>query len=275
MTEPRKGKYITDFITGRQISATPEEVEAVQVFARRLVDDYGYDKGQIQTRPQFRVRKAPSDQRKSWPVDIAVFGTTDRSEDNLLMIVECKKKTVRSGRRQLESYLEHSKAAIGIWFNGKEHVYIRKVVRADGTVTYNELPNIPKAGQSIEEIGQLTRAALRPTNNLKSVFRDIRNKLAGTMTGITRDQELAPQIIILLFCKIYDEINTAPDETVMFRAGIEESPEQILDRINSLFEDDVKEEYDDVFDPDDTIRLDARSVAYVVGELQNYCITEA
>ncbi len=55
--------YIIDFVSGVSVRATPEEVEAVQVFARRLVEDFGYGKSQIQTRPQYfvsRVLKNPS-----------------------------------------------------------------------------------------------------------------------------------------------------------------------------------------------------------------------
>ena len=64
--------YVFDFITGLQVKATPEEVQAVQVFAQQLVDDYGYPKNLIQTRPQFRVKANPSDS-SSYPVDIVVF----------------------------------------------------------------------------------------------------------------------------------------------------------------------------------------------------------
>ena len=53
----KKTGHIEDYISGLQVKATPEEVEAVQVFSMRLVEDYGYEKSQIQTRPQFRVRK--------------------------------------------------------------------------------------------------------------------------------------------------------------------------------------------------------------------------
>src|SRR5947207_2316239 len=70
--------YILDYISGTPVKVTPEEVDAVQVFARRLVDDYLYDKKQIQTHPQFRVRKRPSDEEKSYPVDIAVFKTAQK-----------------------------------------------------------------------------------------------------------------------------------------------------------------------------------------------------
>lgn len=55
---------VVDYISGQLVRATSEEIDAVQVFARRLVEDYGYAKDQIQTRPQFRVRKRPSDEAK-------------------------------------------------------------------------------------------------------------------------------------------------------------------------------------------------------------------
>lgn len=54
-----KDKYITDFISGQLVKATPEEISAVQVFARQLVEDYNYPKLHIQTHPQFRVKARP------------------------------------------------------------------------------------------------------------------------------------------------------------------------------------------------------------------------
>ena len=48
-------------------------------------------------------------------------------------------------------------------------------------------------------------ADLRPINNLKFVFREIRDYFAGNVTGITRDESIAQNIMRLLFCKIYDE----------------------------------------------------------------------
>ena len=55
---------ITDFISGIQVLATPEEVQAVQVFSHQLVEDYGYPKKLLQTRPQYRVKRRPSDEKK-------------------------------------------------------------------------------------------------------------------------------------------------------------------------------------------------------------------
>ncbi len=269
-----KAGYIQDYISGLPVRATPEEVEAVQVFARRLVDDYGYAKEQIQTRPQFRVRRSPSDEAKSYPVDIAVFRSDQRTEDNLFLLVECKKKNRKEGIAQLKLYMDMSPAEVGVWFNGQDHHYLRKIVHPNGTRIYQELPNIPRRGERIEDIGLYRRQDLKPASNLKAVFRDLRNHLAGNVTGITRDEALAQQIINLLFCKIYDELDTDPDEIVTFRSAHAEDPETVQARIVELFEK-VKREYNDVFSPNDSIQLDPDSLVYVVGELQTYCVVEA
>jgi type I restriction enzyme M protein len=95
-SEEREGQ-IQDFVSGHWVKAGPEEVDAVQIFSRRLIEDYEYPKPHIQTRPQFRVRKRPSDEEKSYPVDIAVFKNGRRIEDDLFMVVECKKKNRKDG----------------------------------------------------------------------------------------------------------------------------------------------------------------------------------
>jgi len=266
---------VVDYISGQTLKATPEEVEAVQVFARRLVEDYAYPKPHLQTRPQFRVRKRPSDEEKSYPVDIAVFTSDNRIEDNLYLVVECKQKSRRDGINQLKLYLDMSPATIGVWFNGNEHVYLRKIHYPDGSRTYEELPNIPRYGQRIEDVGLFKRKDLKKPSNLKAVFKDLRNHLAGMTTGITRDEALAQEIINILFCKIYDERETAPNEIVTFRAGIGESSAAVKQRILQLFEHVKTKAYGDVFDTTDTITLDEESLSYVVGELQNYCVMEA
>jgi type I restriction enzyme M protein len=39
--EELKDGYIFDYISNEQVKATPEELEAVQVFCKQLVEDYG------------------------------------------------------------------------------------------------------------------------------------------------------------------------------------------------------------------------------------------
>jgi type I restriction enzyme M protein len=265
---------ITDYVSGVPVKATREEYEAVQVFSRRLVEDYGYQKAQLQTRPQFRVRSSPSDNSRSFPVDIAVFKNDSKNEDNLYMVVECKKKTSKEGLAQLKLYLDMSPADIGVWFNGDAHLYIRKVFK-NGNRRYEQIPAIPRRNQRVEDVGSFRRRDLATPSNLRAVFRDLRNHLAQLTQGATRDEAVAKEIINILFCKLFDELNTEPDEPVSFRSGIGESAADVKARIVNIFENKVKTEYSDVFEAHDVIALDEHSVSYVVGELQNYCITDA
>lgn len=266
--------YVRDFITGIPVRATPEEVEAVQVFASRLVKDFGYPAEHIQTRPQFRVRRRPSDSGRAYPVDIAVFSDSEHDEAKLRFVIECKRRSRREGRRQLELYLTMSHAEIGAWFNGEEHLYLHKKYVAGGAIVFEELPAFPRFGQRVEDIGRYRRSDLLVSQALRPIFRDIRNHMAGMVTGMSRDEVLAQQIINLLFCKIFDEMDKGPDEYVAFRAGTGESADTIHQRILDLFTQ-VKSRYGDVFSNTDTIEVDPTNLAYVVGELQNYNIHEA
>lgn len=268
-----KEGYVIDFISGTQVKASPEEMQAVQVFAKQLVFDYGYPKENIQTRPQWHVRSRPSDTTKEYPVDIAIFESNRKTDEQLFIVVECKKKNRKDGLTQLQDYLRLSRATLGVWFNGEERQFIKKVEK-EGKVLFEEIPNIPKYGQRVEDIGLFKRSELRPAHNLKIIFNAIRNHLAGNTVGTTRDEELARQLINLIFCKIFDEKFTPQDEIVTFRAGIEEAPSVVKERISQLFEQ-VKGKYTEVLDFSEKISLDAKSIVYVVGELQNYCLIDA
>lgn len=272
MVEVREG-YILDCISGQEVKSTLEEIQAVQPFAIKLMEDYGYPRQNIQTRPQWHVKVRPSDTRKEYPVDIAVFSSEAHSDDNLYMIVECKKKSRKDGRTQLEDYMRLSKARLGVWFNGIETLYLRKY-EEQGSVRFIEIPNIPLFGQRIEDVGLFKRKDLKKTHNLKSVFSSMRNYLAANNTGITLDTEFVSQIINLIFCKIYDERFTRPNDMVSFRAGINEEEAFVAQRIISIFER-VKAKYPDVFGASDNITLSNSSIAYIAGELQQYCLIES
>lgn len=269
-----KEGYILDYISGEEVKASPEEVEATQVFSKILVEDYGYPKTHIQTRPQFHVKVRPSDTKKEYPVDIAVFSDDEKTDDSIFLIVECKKKNRKDGRTQLENYLTLSKANLGVWFNGEERFYLLKQNTEDGRVLFKEIPNIPKFGERLEDIGAIKREDLIVTHNLKSTFKAIRNYLAANAIGATRDEVLAQQLINLIFCKIFDERFTAPKSIVRFRVGLNENNVEVRERVEKLFSD-VKAKYKEVFTKEDTISLDDNSIAYIVGELQNYCLVDA
>ena len=244
MTSIKEG-YVLDCVSGQEVKATPEEIQAVQPFAIKLMEDYGYPKSHIQTRPQWHVKVRPSDVKKEYPVDIAVFTSENHDDNSLFMIVECKKKTRKDGRTQLEDYMRLSKAVLGVWFNGDETLYLRKY-EENGSVRFIEIPNIPLYGQRVEDVGLFKRKDLKKTHNLKSVFSSMRNYLAANNTGITLDTEFVSQIINLIFCKIYDERFTRANDMVSFRAGLNEEASSVANRIIGIFEK-VKSKYPDVF----------------------------
>lgn len=272
-TQPKEG-YIIDYISGELVKATPEEVNATQIFSKTLVEDYGYPKTHIQTRPQFRVKASPSDIEYKYPVDIVVFKTKEKKRGEEYIVVECKKPTREDGIEQLKLYLKFSEAELGVWFNGENTHYIRKIIK-DGRIEFDEnLLNIPSLGQRLEDIGEYKKEDLIPTHNLKQKFVSIRNYLAGNAVGTTRDEEYARQIINIILCKLYDEKYTKPNEVLTFRAGIEENPKDIKKRIVARF-NEAKRTYKDVLDESDNITLDEKSLAYIVGELQPYSLMTA
>ncbi|MFD2616536.1 restriction endonuclease subunit M [Terrilactibacillus laevilacticus] len=275
MTEVLKDGYIIDYISGLQIKGTPEEIQATQVFAKRLVEEYEYEIGQIQTRPQYYVRKTPSDEVKEYPIDIGIFNGSSRAESDLIGVVECKKESRKDGIEQLKLYMDMcSTVKWGVWFNGKEQINLEKR-KIDGDIIYSEIPNIPKKGQRIEDIGKYKRKDLKPAKNLKVHFKVINNYLYGNMKQQdTSTRNRAKQIINLLFCKIYDEQYTGLEEEVSFRAGVHEDKGIVKTRIVNLF-NEVKRRYSDVFEAEETIDLNPGSIVFFVGQLQELCITES
>ena len=259
--------YVRDYITGQWVQRTPEQVESKQILAKRLVEEYGYSKNQIQTFPEFYIQKGST---KIGPADIVVFRDSRRTFDNIYLIIETKRKDKKDGENQLKSYIDPTPAEGGVWFNGTEIAYYRAIRKPPSyTPELIEWRNIPKRGQSWEEIGKhKTGDTLIPARNLRSIFKVTYYHLY-TNSNLPRAERLSGEMTRLLFCKIYDEIHNYGD--LKFKAGAQESDEKVAERIKALF-DEVKEEYQDVFDQDEKLLLDAKSIGYVVSQLQNYSL---
>jgi len=266
-------KKIVDYISGLEINSSPEEIDATQPFSKILVDDYGYPKNNIQTRPQFRVKVRPSDNKKEFPVDIAVFSDKNKKDGFEYIIVECKKDNVKDGISQLKDYLRFCHASLGVWFNGKDIRYLRKF-ESNGKIEFEEIPNIPRYGQKLSDIGKFLRRDLKVPKNLKTIFKSSRNYLAANNVGTVRDEQLAQQLINLIFCKIYDERFTEPNSLVRFRVGLEDSNDEVKERVNQLFKE-VKSKYKDVISANDKIELDPKSLRHIIASMQGYCIIDS
>lgn len=109
------------------------------------------------------MRPRPSGGSDSYPVDVALFRIVGKADDDLYLIVECKKKNRKEGDTQLKLYMDMSAAELGARFNGDDHLYLRKIVHKDGPRTYQEIPNLPRKGQRVEDVGLFARRRSRPT----------------------------------------------------------------------------------------------------------------
>ncbi|ASO18465.1 hypothetical protein FHR81_002872 [Actinoalloteichus hoggarensis] len=109
-------------------------MRAVQPFSKRLVEDYGYPKSHIQTRPRWHVTARPSDRARagSYPVDIAVFAGEHHRDDALYLVVECTKPDRDDGRDQREDYLRLSRSYPDVWRMARSGFLRRR--EAGGTV---------------------------------------------------------------------------------------------------------------------------------------------
>ncbi|MFX1286530.1 MAG: N-6 DNA methylase [Promethearchaeota archaeon] len=120
------------------------------------------------------------------------------------------------------------------------------------------------------------RKDLAEIKDLKQIFRIMRNQLAGNFVGTTRDERLAEQLIFLLFCKIYDELNGSLDEPVLFQLNYPniKSPNTLTERVTLLF-NHLKNQYRSMFDDQDRLLVDKSSLTSIVESIERYSIIKA
>ena len=115
---------------------------------------------------------------------------------------------------------------------------------------------------------------LLPIHNLKVIFREVRDYFAGNVTGITRDEKIAQNIMRLLFCKIYDEKSKQPEELIEFANRPNEDEHLFAKRIKELFEK-VKSEYRDIFEQDEEIEISPTDLSFIVKKMEGYYLLDS
>ncbi len=118
------------------------------------------------------------------------------------------------------------------------------------------------------------RKDLQAIYNLKIVFREIRDYFAGNVTGISRDEKIAQNIMRILFCKIYDEKNKQKDELVDIANRPNENLNEFTARIKKIFED-VKTKYSDIFEKNERIEIKDENLSYIISKLENVSLLDA
>ena len=104
--------------------------------------------------------------------------------------------------------------------------------------------------------------------SLPEVFKCIHCYLY-TNSNIPRAERLGAEMTRILFCKIYDELYN--QESPKFKIQPNEKKYDVSNRIKNLFEE-VKKEFPDVFEEQEKLYLDYKSIFYVVKNLQNYTL---
>ena len=271
-----KDGYISDRATNKPVDFRKPEEKVRQDYEKILFEDYSYDYEQMNIEVPIQRGEKNSKKNKEERADIVIYKTKNKEERNqnedILGIVETKRPSKKEGLKQLMSYMSATSCYWGVWTNGEEieYVYKDKVV---GEVKPNFVYQIPKNGETFEDIGKISKEKLKPTKNLKIIFGRLLKTLYSN-TNISRREKLGNEMIRLIFCKIWDE-RYEQNALPKFRVGFNENPEKVKERINELFEE-VKEELirDGVFDKEEEIKLDAKSIAYVVGELEQYSLSK-
>ncbi len=263
-----KKAEIIDYLTNTPLSSTPQE-RIRQIVVKRLVEEYGYNENQIQTIPEFSVTKGSS---KMGPFDIVVFNNSNKTDDNVYIIFETKFDENRIGVEQIKNYLKNTTAKYSVLYNGQDFVFLEKL---EESPYFHEIPDIPKAGKTLAEVGIYKKSDLVPATELKTIFETCHNYIYAN-EGFLKEK-VFNEVLKLIFIKMVDEKNA--DLECKFSVTEEEieSIEQeqnneFMLRLNSLF-DQVKNAYPDVFpDKSERINLKPLTTAVVVSRLQKYSL---
>lgn len=266
---------ICDFVDQKIRNDTPEEYVR-QNIERRLIVELGYSPDQIAV--EFPIKMGSRNAR----VDLVVFQEgRAHSQENAWILVECKRDSVqpssqKDGVAQLRSYMSVCPGAEwGMWTNGRFKAVYRPVV-VDGHLTYEDPNDIPSRDGDAAEVDRPRRDSLKHAtgDNLLFSFKTCHDHIY--VTDGMQKQPAFFELLKIIFCKIYDERHW-PDPLNFYATAREKSSNDgrltVVSRIGKIFEA-VKARYPSIFDANDSIKLQPRSLAYVVGELQRYSFLE-
>ena len=268
---------ICDYIDGKFRNDTPEEYVR-QTVEKRLVNEHKYSRDRICV--EYTVQIGSGKKR----ADIVIFPDeeTDKKQENIKIIIECKSekieaKNAKDGVAQLKSYMSACpNAEWGMWTNSKEKFVFKKFTDDKGVIQFMDYNDIPSADGNIDDINRPKRASLKNASddNLLFTFKTCHNHIYVN-EGMQK-QPAFFELLKVIFCKIEDERNIP--KALEFYATSEERSNSdgqltVKNRIEKIF-DRVKKEKKNakIFDPNDTIKLNPRTLSYIVSEIQKYSL---
>ena len=273
------GNKIVAPLKNKELVLTPEE-RVRQEYICRLVDHYGYDLSQMDQ--ELQVNNSHRGQGKA-RADIVVWksASAKSNEDAATIVVECKAEhiTIREEDYfQGYNYAAWAGADFFVTTNLKE-TRVFKVNKGKLPKRLEEIVDIPKADEltNAKKLKELL-------SQTKAFTRDEFSKLLFKCHNIIRNNDkLSPEaafdeISKVLFIKIrYERDNTgtqifSEEEFKKLREAYDKTKsKQSLPFYQQLFER-TKEDYvkDDLFEPNDTIKIKEASFEAIVKELEVY-----
>lgn len=268
---------VRDYIDGTIRKETPEEYVR-QTVEKRLVIEHKYVKSQIAV--EFPVKMGDGKKR----ADIVIFPNGASKDDckdqhKINIIIECKKESVtpsdsKEGVAQLKSYMAAcSNCEWGMWTNGKHKTVLQKIMTPSG-IQFEEVNDIPSADGSNNSNERPKRTTLTKASddNLLFTFRTCHD-IISVNEGHSK-QAAFFEFLKIIFCKIQDERNLfSPIEfyTTASERHYPDGQASVYNRISSLF-NQVKKKNNRIFENNDEIKLEPRTVTQIVGELQKYSL---
>lgn len=266
---------ICDYVDGTFRNDTPEEYVR-QTIEKRLINEHKYNRERINI--EYTLKLGSRKPR----ADIAIFPTncSELTQNNIHIIIECKNETIdhnnnKEGIGQLQSYMSACpNCEWGMWTNGKQKDVFRKNINDKGEIEFLEYNDIPFADGSLEDIDRPKRDKLKKAfeDNLLFVFKTCHNHIYVN-EGLQK-QPAFFELLKLIFCKIEDEKNI-PNQLEFYATSAERNNQDgqltVKKRISKIF-DRVKLKFSNIFDSNDEIKLKARTIAYLVAELQKYSL---
>ena len=199
---------ICDYIDGKFRNDTPEEYVR-QTVEKRLVNEHKYFPEQI--RVEYTLQLGSRKPR----ADIVIFESKDtaQTQENIKIIIECKKETVdarnaKDGVEQLKSYMSACpNCEWGMWTNGRQKEVFRKYVNDKGQIDFMDYNDIPSADGNLEDINRPSRASLKNAydDNLLFTFKTCHNHIY--VNDGMQKQPAFFELLKVIFCKIEDERN--------------------------------------------------------------------
>lgn len=266
---------ICDYIDGKFRADTPEEYVR-QIIEKRLINEHKYSPEQVKV--EYTLHVGSNKPR----VDIAIWDKdeTNLTQENIKICIECKKETVspsgkKDGIAQLQSYMSVCpNCEWGLWTNSLQKYVYRKYTDENGKIAFMEYNDIPSADGNLDDINRPSRKSLKnaSSDNLLFVFRTCHNHIF--VNDGFQKQPAFFELLKIIFCKIEDERNIPKPLDFYTTSEERKNPDgqlTVKNRISKIFEK-VKKRHGKIFDTNDEIKLSARSLAYIVGELQKYSL---